>query len=131
MLSHISFSVADLKRSAAFYDAALAPLGYTRVWTAVDAVGYGEAGGGDKFAIKERVAVVAVPSLGFHLAFDAATRAQVDSFHAAALAAGGTENGPPGLRLRYGPTYYAAFVIDPDGYPIEAVCQNDEGDMDS
>ena len=131
MLSHNSFSVADLSRSAAFYDAALAPLGYTRVWTAADAVGYGKAGGGDKFAIKQRVAVVAIPSLGFHLAFDAATRARVDSFHAAALAAGGTENGPPGLRLHYGPTYYAAFLIDPDGYPIEAVCQKDEGEMDS
>ena len=65
----------------------------------------------------------ALPGPGFHLAFNASTHAVVDAFHSEALRAGGTDNGRPGLRLQYGPTYYAAFVIDPDGYPIEAVCQ--------
>jgi catechol 2,3-dioxygenase-like lactoylglutathione lyase family enzyme len=127
MLHHVSFGVADLRRSAAFYDAALGALGFVRVWSDVEgeandqAVGYGVAGGGDKFAIKQRTAAPLLAPAGFHLAFAAADRAAVDRFHAAALAHGGTDNGAPGLRPHYGPHYYAAFVIDPDGYPVEVV----------
>ena len=121
MLHHLSFAVSDLERAAAFYDAALAPLGYVRVWTAPDAIGYGLPGGGDQFAIKTCSEGVSAPSPGFHLAFAAPSREAVDRFHAAALLHGGRCNGAPGLRPRYGPTYYAAFVIDPDGYRIEAV----------
>ena len=127
MLHHISFGVADLHRSAAFYDAALGALGYVRVWSDFEggandqAVGYGRAGGGDKFAIKQRTASPIVAPAGFHLAFAAESREAVQRFHAAALANGGTDNGGPGLRPHYGPHYYAAFVIDPDGYPVEVV----------
>ena len=121
MLHHISFAVADLARSAAFYDATLAPLGYVRVWTHATAIGYGLAGGGDKFTIKVRGNEIPVPGPGFHLAFAAPSREAVDAFHRAALASGGRDNGPPGLRPRYAPDYYAAFVFDPDGYRIEAV----------
>jgi catechol 2,3-dioxygenase-like lactoylglutathione lyase family enzyme len=121
MLHHLSFAVADLARSAAFYDATLAPLGYVRVWSNATAIGYGLAGGGDKFAIKMRGNEVTVPGPGFHLAFAAPSRAAVEAFHRAALASGGRDNGPPGLRPQYAPDYYAAFSFDPDGYRIEAV----------
>ncbi len=121
MLHHISFAVADLKRAAAFYDAALAPLGYTRVWTAETAIGYGPPGGGDKLALKLRPDRAPPPASGFHLALAAPDRAAVDAFHRAALAHGGLDKGPPGLRPHFGPMYYAAFALDPDGYWLEAV----------
>ena len=121
MLHHVSFAVADLRRSAAFYGAALFALGYARVWADDTAIGYGHPGSGDQFAIKFRGKDAAVPGTGFHLAFAAATREAVAVFHRAALAHGGRDNGGPGLRPQYGPDYYAAFVIDPDGYRIEAV----------
>jgi catechol 2,3-dioxygenase-like lactoylglutathione lyase family enzyme len=121
MLHHISFAVADLARSGAFYDAALAPLGYIQVWSDATAIGYGLPGGGDKFAIKMRSNKITVPGPGFHLAFAAPSRQSVDAFHRAALASGGRDNGPPGLRPQYAPDYYAAFVFDPDDYRIEAV----------
>jgi catechol 2,3-dioxygenase-like lactoylglutathione lyase family enzyme len=132
MLHHLSFGVADIVRSARFYDAVLAALGQRRVWEDLDdlspdggaAVGYGTEPGNDLLALKQRPAPAGVqlaPGPGFHLAFSARSRADVDAFHAAALAHGGQCNGPPGLRPHYGPHYYAAFVIDPDGYRIEAV----------
>jgi catechol 2,3-dioxygenase-like lactoylglutathione lyase family enzyme len=123
MLHHLSFGVTDIQRSAVFYDAVFAPLGYFRVWEDFEgddaAVGYGIKDGGDKFAIKlcKHIAI----GQGFHLAFSAANRAAVDAFYIAALANGGKDNGPAGLRPDYGEHYYAAFVIDPDGYRIEAV----------
>jgi catechol 2,3-dioxygenase-like lactoylglutathione lyase family enzyme len=123
MLHHVSFSVLDVARSAAFYDAALGSLAYHRVWSFPTAIGYGLGAGGDKFAIKLGADTVA-PSAGFHLAFAARTNADVDELYANALLNGGTDNGPPGLRMRYGPDYYAAFVIDPDGYRIEAVTKS-------
>jgi catechol 2,3-dioxygenase-like lactoylglutathione lyase family enzyme len=122
MLGHLSFGIADLDRAIAFYAAALAPLGLTRVWTKGDAAGYGPSGGGDLLALKRRAGASA-PGPGFHLAFNAPSRTAVDGFHAAALKAGGRDNGPPGLRPHYGPSYYAAFVIDPEGHPLEAVCK--------
>lgn len=123
MLGHLSFGVEDLERAAAFYDAALAPLGFVRVWTSPRGVGYGLPGGGDKLALFARPGQAVAPGAGFHLAFDAPSRAAVDGFHAAALGAGGTDEGAPGPRPHYGPTYYAAFVRDPDGYKLEAVHQ--------
>jgi catechol 2,3-dioxygenase-like lactoylglutathione lyase family enzyme len=119
VLGHVSFGVADLERAIAFYDIALAPLGLTRVWTSPSAAGYGYPGGGDLLAVKQRE-FSRPPGAGFHLAFNAASRDAVDAFHAEALRAGGSDNGGPGLRPHYGPSYYAAFVIDPDGYPLEA-----------
>lgn len=121
MLHHLSFGVTDLARSVAFYDATLGALGYVRVWADDTAVGYGHPGGGDKLAIKLRAAASVAPGPGFHLAFAAPSRDAVLRFHAAALQHGGVDNGPPGLRPHYGEHYYAAFVIDPDGYRVEAV----------
>ena len=121
MLHHLSFAVTDLARSASFYDAALSTLGYVRVWADSTAVGYGLSGGGDKFAIKLASQPVAAPGPGFHLAFAAPSRESVHRFYAAALQWGGQDNGVPELCPEYGSHYYAAFVIDPDGYRIEAV----------
>jgi len=127
MLHHVSLGVADLERATSFYDAALAPLGYVRVWEdirpgeAEQAVGYGVSGGGDKLALKHRPDGQRPPGPGFHLAVAAPNRPAVAAFYRAAMARGGTDNGGPGLRPDYGPHYYAAFVIDPDGHNIEAV----------
>jgi len=121
MLHHLSLAVIDLARSAAFYDAALSQLGYVRVWADSTAVGYGLPGGGDKFAIKLSHETVAAPSPGFHIAFAAPSREAVAHFHSAALRHGGQDNGMPELCPEYGEHYYAAFVIDPDGYRIETV----------
>lgn len=126
MLHHLSLGVTDLQRSAAFYDAAMGALGYARVWGDETAVGYGETAGEDKLAIKLRRGARA-PGPGFHVAFAARSRNQVDDFHRAALAHGGRDSGPPGLRPHYGPNYYAAFVLDPDGYAIEAVINEPPG----
>jgi catechol 2,3-dioxygenase-like lactoylglutathione lyase family enzyme len=126
-LHHLSLGVADLERSARFYDAALAELGLVRVWSDVrpgeprQAIGYGHPGQGDVLALKHRTGAEVTTGAGFHVAFAALSRAGVDRFHAAALAHGGSCNGPPGLRPAYGEHYYAAFVRDPDGHLLEAV----------
>lgn len=104
----------------AFYDAVPTPLGYVRVFTGPEAAGYGYAGQDDILLLNLRDGVN-VPGEGFHLAFAATAPEHVARFHAAALKHGGRCNGPPGLRPNYGDHYYAAFVIDPDGYRIEAV----------
>lgn len=119
MLGHLSFGVRDLGRAALFYDAILAPLGYVRVWTMEGAIGFGEVQGPERLALFARRHARA-PGPGFHLAFPAPNRRAVDAFHAAALAAGGKDDGAPGLRPQYGADYYAAFVIDPDGHKLEA-----------
>ena len=127
MLHHISLGVSNIERAAAFYDAALAPLGYVRVWDDLrpgepdQAVGYGPPGGGDKLALKFRPKGQRAPGPGFHLAFAAPDRQSIARFYAAALAHGGKDNGGPGLRADYGPHYYAAFVVDADGHHLEAV----------
>ena len=117
MLDHISLRVADFARAQAFYDAALAPLGLARVMgDGENFTGYGEA---QKpfFWIGRAAGGGAV-----HVAFAAPDRATVDAFYSAAVAAGGRDNGGPGLRPEYHPDYYGAFVLDPDGNNIEAVC---------
>jgi catechol 2,3-dioxygenase-like lactoylglutathione lyase family enzyme len=121
VLGHISFGVSDLARSAAFYDAALGALGYVRVFTSDRAIGYGAPGtGADRLLLIAQDGSVRPPSVGFHLAFAAPTRDAVGGFHRAALQNGGEDQGAPGLRPQYGPDYYAAFVLDPDGYKLEA-----------
>lgn len=120
MLHHVSFPTADLALSGAFYDAALGALGYRRVFEDDTAIGYGIEDGNDKFCLKLRSPAIA-PGPGFHLAFAAPDRSAIDLFHARALAIAGQDNGSPGLRPDYGPHYYAAFLIDPDGHRIEAV----------
>lgn len=130
MLHHLSLGVRDVAAAAAFYDRVLGALGYVRVWSDLrpgqtgQAVGYGHPGGGDKLALKQALptpAGLAMP--GFHLALAAPSQAAVQQFHAQALAAGGHDNGAPGWRPHYGPHYFAAFVIDPDGHHLEAVCK--------
>jgi catechol 2,3-dioxygenase-like lactoylglutathione lyase family enzyme len=125
MLHHLSFAVADLARSAAFYDATLSELGYVRVWTDKTAGGYGLPGGDDKFAIKLKSGGVVVPGEGFHIAFAAPSRKAVADFYKAALEHGGKDNGGPGLHPEYGSNYCAAFAFDPDGYRMEATINNE------
>ncbi|MDR3417872.1 MAG: VOC family protein [Nevskia sp.] len=126
MLDHIGFSVPDLQRSKAFYQKALAPLGIgvimelTAEQTGGDAhVGFGD-GGKPYFWLGNHTGGALKGRL--HVAFAADNRAAVDAFHRAALAAGGSDNGAPGLRPHYHPNYYGAFVLDPDGHNVEAVC---------
>lgn len=127
MLHHLSFGVVDIDRAAAFYDHVLGALGYVRVFEDLcpgddgQAVGYGVAGQGDKFCIKQSERSSAVDGYGFHLAFAAPDRAAVHEFHRLALLHGGRDNGAPGPRPDYGDHYYACFVVDPDGHRIEAV----------
>ena len=121
MLHHLSFAVRDLARSGAFYDATLSVLGYVRVWEDGTAIGYGRAGGGDKFAIRLRPEPLIPLPEGFHAAFAAPSREAVDAFYQRALELGGKDNGGSGLHPEYGESYFAAFVFDPDGYRIEAV----------
>ncbi|MDQ6933120.1 MAG: VOC family protein [Candidatus Eremiobacteraeota bacterium] len=123
MLHHISFGVSNLMRSAAFYDAVLAPLGIVRVWAYNNAVGYGYPNSEDSFAIKQESADVVALSPQSHLAFTASTRESVTGFHAAAMARGARDEGAPALCPEYSDDYFAAFVRDPDGYRLEAVCR--------
>jgi catechol 2,3-dioxygenase-like lactoylglutathione lyase family enzyme len=124
MLSHLSFGVRDLERSQAFYDAALAPLGYVRLWQTPRGLGYGppHPDGDEKLALflQAEVSVSLAAGPGFHLALIAPSSEAVDRFHAAAIAHGGRDDGAPGLRPHYGKRYYAAFVFDPDGHKLEA-----------
>ena len=125
MLDHIGLAVSDIEISRKFYDAALAPLGMGLIFDVAPEVtesggrwlGYGPPDQpilwlGDHLA----------PGQGSHVAFEAESRASVDAFHAAAIAAGGRDNGAPGLREHYAENYYAAFILDPDGINLEAVC---------
>ncbi len=123
-LDHIGLPVSDVARAKAFYAAALAPLGITLLHTVAasvtgsfDVPGFGKNQKPD-FWLSQSSKVT--PPL--HIAFAATSRAEVDAFYAAAMAAGATDNGPPGLRPIYHPGYYGAFVLDPDGHNIEAVC---------
>lgn len=124
MIDHTGISVSSYADSKAFYSAALAPIGYTllaeipaSVTGTVDVAGFGEDGKPD-FWISS-----GTPNQPpIHVAFRVASRAMVDAFYQAALAAGGADNGAPGLRPHYHPHYYGAFVRDPDGHNIEAVC---------
>ena len=117
MLDHLIITVSDLSASKAFYEQALAPLGYHVVMEFGEACGFGILEKPD-FFIRQGDPVR--PAI--HLAFTSRDRQSVDEFHAAALAAGGQDNGPPGLRVDYHPNYYGAFVFDPDDHNIEAVC---------
>jgi catechol 2,3-dioxygenase-like lactoylglutathione lyase family enzyme len=123
MLEHLSMGVPDLARSGGFYDAILAPLGYIRLFTNQRSIGYAAAGAIDEsFALLAAGERASPPGEGWHIAFKAATHAAVDAFHRSALEQGATDEGAPGLRPLYGPSYYAAFVRDLDGVRLEAVC---------
>ena len=127
MIDHITFGVADFAQSTAFYDQAFAPLGVQRLYDVpkqytdgVLVTGYGD----DRpwFWLKHENATRGA----LHIALQASSHEAVDAFYAAALAAGGTDNGAPGLRAHYHANYYGAFVLDPDGYNIEAVCHDQQ-----
>ena len=125
MLDHVSVGVTDISRSRGFYDAVLRPLGLVRI------VDFGEGRGSDYGAAARSIGVeftitreaeVRTPIPGGHVCFRAPDRAAVDAFYAAALASGGRDDGTPRLRPQYYADYYGAFVLDPDGHRIEAVC---------
>jgi catechol 2,3-dioxygenase-like lactoylglutathione lyase family enzyme len=133
VLDHMTFRVTDIARAKAFYSAALAPLGYSLSFEGNfggNILGFAYPDPAEADGKKADVWFIDGPSpyggppttSGCHLAWRAQTRAQVDAFHAAALAAGGKDNGAPGLRPEYHAHYYGAFVIDPEGNNIEAVC---------
>ena len=128
MIDHISIGVTDFDRARAFYDAVLAPLGYRRVMDFGHAAGYGNGHPAFWIGVSEPMAGApegyAPVAPGGHIAFVAPDRAAVDVFYRAALAVGGFDNGAPGLRPHYHPDYYAAFVLDPDGNRLEAVCHH-------
>ncbi len=117
MIDHIGIHVSDYQHGKQFYSAALSPLGYKVIAEYGDSAGLGAHGIPDFWISEGRPSKPKV-----HVAFQCDKRAKVDKFYAAALKAGGKDNGPPGIREDYDPTYYAAFVIDPDGNNIEAVC---------
>jgi len=117
MFDHLGFGVTNLAESKAFFLSALRPLGVSVAMESPYGVGLGR-GGKPSMWLHETKDVPA----RLHIAIAADTRAEVDAFYAAALAAGGEDNGAPGLRPHYHPNYYAAFVIAPDGHNIEAVC---------
>lgn len=124
MLDHIGFGVSDLARSRAFYEKALAPLGYSVMMEVTVEMSGSYAGLGFGRDRKPSFWIGNSPPLSgrLHVAFVAPDRAAVDAFYKAALAAGAADNGPPGLRPHYHPSYYGAFVLDPDGHNVEAVC---------
>jgi catechol 2,3-dioxygenase-like lactoylglutathione lyase family enzyme len=117
MIDHVSVRVQDFGRLLAFYREALAPIGYQVIMEYPGAVGLGADGKPDLWLMQTEQQLNPT-----HVALSSASRGPIDAFHAAGLAAGGTDNGPPGLREDYHPTYYAAFVRDPEGNNIEVVC---------
>lgn len=121
MIDHISLRVQDFSRAVDFYKSALAPLGYKVLMEFPNVAGMGADGKADLWIMQSEQS----PS-PTHIAING-ERPQIEAFHSAALGSGGTDNGPPGLRLDYHPNYYAAFVLDPEGNNIEVVCHAPEG----
>jgi catechol 2,3-dioxygenase-like lactoylglutathione lyase family enzyme len=118
MFDHVSLFVADAAKSVGFYERVLTAMGYEKKMAFDKGAGFGTADG-----MRFVVAQSEVPTVHAHFAFVAPDRAAVDSFHAAALAAGGTDNGAPGIRPKISEHYYAAFILDPDGNNVEASCR--------
>ena len=118
-VAHVAVNVTDWERAKAFYEPVLGLLGYRIVYEEEGALAYFADDRGLDFGIGRRD-----PVGGAHVAFECDDRASVDAFHAAALKAGGRDNGPPGIRPQYDASYYAAYVHDPDGNNVEAVCHH-------
>jgi catechol 2,3-dioxygenase-like lactoylglutathione lyase family enzyme len=123
MLDHVGVNVADYERSREFYQGALAPLGFSLLMEPVPGTGGFGSEGKPWFWITDQREPT---TENVHVAFAARDRATVDAFHAAALEAGGTDNGAPGIRTIYHPDYYGAYVLDPDGNNVEVVCHRPE-----
>lgn len=121
MFDHVSIGVRDLAKAKSLYDAALLPLGYRCLHESAESLGYGRDVVGLWISTSEHPVEPDMCS-GLHLCFVAPTRDSVNAFHAKACSAGGADNGAPGLRADYGPNYYAAYVVDADGYRLEAYC---------
>lgn len=121
MIDHVTLNVADVEAAKPFYAAALRPLGYELTMDFVEGAGYAADGKADFFLAQR-----GEPSSPVHVAFRAADRKTVDTFHETALAAGGRDNGPPGIRRVYHEYYYGAYVLDPEGNNIEAVTHEPE-----
>jgi catechol 2,3-dioxygenase-like lactoylglutathione lyase family enzyme len=119
MIDHISIGVRDLQRAKRFYDAVLGALGYRLLRTGQGTLGYGD-DDATFWVVESPRPISPDKGSGLHICFIAPSQAAVAAFHRSAIAAGGGDNGPPGYRPQYGPDYYAAFVIDPDGYRLEA-----------
>lgn len=121
MFDHVNYDVSDLKKSADFFEKALTPLGHKKL---ADMPEYGVVGfGADRPQFWLVKGAPHAQADEVHICFSAKNRKQVDEFHAAALSAGGKDNGKPGVRKEYGANYYGAFVLDLDGFNIEAVCR--------
>ena len=121
IIDHIGFAISDSKKSDDFYSKALAPLGIEKIMEYEGWMGFGKNG-------KPEFWIGKAPEIQkpMHIAFTADNREQVNQFYEAAIAAGGKDNGKPGIRAEYHPNYYGAFVFDPDGHNIEAVCHTPE-----
>ncbi len=121
MIHHVSIGVKDVAAAKRFYDKALAPLGIKCLAEEQSYLGYG-AGAPEFWVLAAKRPVKPDDESGLHFCLKASSRKSVDEFHAAALKSGGRDNGKPGIRKDYGENYYAAFVVDPDGYRFEAYC---------
>ena len=121
MIDHIGLRTRQFVQMSAFYEAVLVPLGYRKLFTYAGGAGFGREGAPSLW-----VGDAEGTSAGIHIAIESATRAGVDAFYEAAMSIGARDNGAPGLRPDYSPDYYAAFVLDPDGNNIEAVCHRPE-----
>ncbi len=126
LFGHVTVGTDDLDRAGAFYDAVLATLGHSRGLERERFIAYGDGSGARFFVMRPYDGKPASAGNGTHVAFLAPDRAAVDAFHAAALAAGGTDEGAPGLRPHYHADYYGAYVRDPDGNKLQAVCHRPE-----
>ena len=127
MFSHVTIGSRDPGKAAAFYDAVLGTLGIKPLFKLDDVAAYGEMTGPKTFILKPFDGNPHVPGNGGHVAYLAPTRAAVDAFHAKALEMGGTSEGAPGLRPHYHPNYYGAYVRDPEGNKLQAVCHRKDG----
>jgi catechol 2,3-dioxygenase-like lactoylglutathione lyase family enzyme len=129
MFSHVTVGTNEFARAEAFYDAVMGALGVPVLFKGGRMLAYGEAGGEKLFVVPPFDGAAARAGNGMHIAFAADDRATVDAFHAAALAGGGTDEGAPGLRPHYHPNYYGAYVRDPDGNKLQAVCHRAQGPL--
>lgn len=127
MFSHVTIGSKDPNKAAEFYDEVLGTLGISTLFNFDGVVAYGDAAGPKTFIVKPFDGGPPAPGNGGHLAYLAKTRAEVDAFYGAALKLGGTDEGPPGLRLHYHPNYYGAYVRDPEGNKLQAVCHSKNG----